>query len=357
MNFAIPTLLRAAAAAILLASVLAGTTVAVERPPVRPEQQRAWLTDRIVADMQAMGMFSGGEIAETVNLVDSLTDEQVVLLVRLYVLMREIVEQDAQLLAVDSSETLVGLRRTIRRAYWELVAISPGCRTLCEVAYATVTGWCARWRHAVPDWYYQGGCYVGPCRSARYGGAYSVRAYKTHFDSGSRHYCRDGGNYFHGNIVKKPKGTHGGHHRYAAANKHPHPKTRHGTARTSKHGPPPRAKHGGPTGVAKHRGPHKGRNVAAHPTKHGPPKAGHGRPAAAAKHGKHPKTGRVHAPSTKARHGGPHSKPAPHSHSKPHRQQPKRGATHAKPAAHHQSHPQHAAHGQGRHKAGRARHK
>jgi hypothetical protein len=330
MNTAIPTAFRAAAA-ILIALVLAETSVAVEQPPVRPDQQRAWLAGRLAADMQATGVFSTSEIAEAVSLVSSLADEQVVLLVRLYVLMREIAEQDARLLIVDSSETLVRLRRTIRRAYWELAAVSPGCRTLCEVAYATVPGWCLRCRHAVPVWYYRDGCYVGPCRSARYGGAYSVRAYRAHFDGVSRHYRRDGKARFGGDIGRFSKGVSGMHRRYAtAAKKHRNPKTPHGTARTTKHGGHRKISHGSPAGTAKHRGPHKGRHVSAHPAKHGRPLA-------------------------KATHGGPKSKQA--THSKPHRQQPKRGATHAKPAAHRQSHPQHAAHGQGRHKAGHARHK
>ena len=143
MNTAISTL-PPAAAAILLASVLAGTAVAVERPPVRPEQQRSWLAGRLVADMRAMGVFAGDEIAETMSLVGSLTEEQVVLLVRLYILSREMAERDAWLFAVESSETLARLRRQIRLAYRELAAVSPGCRTLCEVAYASIPGWCVR---------------------------------------------------------------------------------------------------------------------------------------------------------------------------------------------------------------------
>jgi hypothetical protein len=274
-------------------------------------------------------MFSTSEIAETVDLVGSLTDEQVVLLVRLYCLTREIVEQDARLLVVDSSETLVRLRRQIRRAYWELVAISPGCRTLCELVYTSVPGWCLRCRYTVPNWYYHDGCYVGPCRSARYAGAFSVRAYRAHFDSGTRSDWRGGRARFDGKIVRNPKRAQGIHHRYTTAAKtHAHAKTKHGMARASKHGPASKAKHGGPAAAAKHRGPHKGRNVAAHPAKHG-------------------------GPLTKARHGRPRSKSSPQS--QPHRQQPKRGVQAPKGKA--AAHPQHAPHGQARHKAGHARHK
>jgi hypothetical protein len=353
MNSAIRTLPRAATA-IMLALVLAGTALAVERPPVRAEQQRSWLAGRLAADMRATGMFSTSEIAEPLSLVSSLTDEQVVLLVRLYVLTREMAERDVRLVVVDSSETLVRLRRAIRRAYWELAAVSSGCRTLCEFAYASIPGWCLRYRHAVPDWYYREGCYVGPLVSARFGGAYSVRAYGTHHDRVSRHYGRGGRANFGGDIGRFPKGSDGIRHRRAtAAKKHAHAKTKHGMARASKHGPASKAKHGGRTGTAKHHGSHKGRHVAARSAKHGPPKAGHRSPAAAAKHGKHPKTSRVRAPSPKARHVGPRSKPSPHS--QPHRQQ-RKPAAHA-PKGKAGGHAQHAAHAQKRHKSGHGRHK
>jgi hypothetical protein len=137
MNTVISTLPRTAAA-ILLAFVLSGTAVAIERPPVRPELQRGWLASRLVADMQAMGMFSGDEIAETVSLVSPLTDEQVVLLVRLYILTREMAEGDVRLVVIEPSETPIRLRRRIRPVYWELVAVSPGCETLFQIAYSSI---------------------------------------------------------------------------------------------------------------------------------------------------------------------------------------------------------------------------
>jgi len=311
MNTAIPTLLRAAAT-IMFAFVLAGTAVAVERPPVRPEQQRAWLADCLVADMRS-------EIAETVGLVGALTDEQVVLLVRLYILTREMAERDVWLYAVEPSETLVRLRRQIRRAYRELATISPGCRNLCEVAYATVPGWCVRWRHVVPDWYFRSGCYVGPVVSARFAGAYSVRAYRAYHDHGSHSDWRSGQARFGADIGKLPKPAHGMHHRYAAAGKHSHPKALHGKARTTRHG---RA------GATKHGGPRKGSHGAARSAKHG-------------------------GSSPKARHRSPRSKFSPHS--QPHRQRPKQGTRAPKWRA--TAHPQHAAHGQAPHKGGRARHK
>jgi len=338
MNAAIPTrtLLHMA---ILLAIGLAGTAVAVEPPPVRPEQQRSWLAGCLVADMRATGVFSGEEIAETVSLVDSLTDEQVVLFARLYSLMREIAEQDARLYTIESSETLVRLRRRIRRAYWDLVAISPRCRMLCEIAYATVPGWCARWRYAVPEWYFRGGCYVGPLVSARYARAYSVRAYRAHFDRGRYNAWRGGRTRFGGDIGRFPKAAQGIRRSHAAAmNQHSHSKPRHGTAGATRDGPPSKARHGNPVGAAKHRGPRKGAHVAAHSGKHG---------------GTRGKAN--HSPSKAARQGSLQSKPARHPQPQTHRQQPKRGA-HA-PKWKSAAHPQHAPHGQQRHKSGHARHK
>ena len=250
------------------------------------------------------------------------------LLVRLYILSREMAERDAWLFAVESSETLARLRRQIRLAYRELAAVSPGCRTLCEVAYSSIPGWCVRCRYAVPGWYYRGGCYVGPVLSARYAGAYSVRAYGAYHDRGSRHDWRDGGKYFHENIGRTGKGAHGGRHHNAAAKKHLHPKSRHGMARPPQHG---RAS-----------------------------KTGHGSRTAAAKNSKHSKTNHGAARSTKhrrsppaARHRSPRSKSSPHS--QPHRQRPKQGARAPKGRA--AAHLQHARHGQPRHKAGYARHK
>ena len=276
----------------------------------RPEQQRSWLASRLVADMRATGMFSGNEIAETVDLVSSLTDEQAALLVRLYVLTREMAEQDVRLVVVESSETLVLLRRQIRRVYWEAVAMSPGCRMLCEVTYASIPGWCARYRYAVPYRYYRDGCYVGPMRSARHAGAFSVRVYGAYHDYGSRNDWHGGLARFDGNIGRNPRGTHGGSPSHAtAAKKHPHPKAPNGPP--TKHGKHPKPKHNAKPS-AKHRGS-----------------------------------------SPAARHGGPRLKPS--AHSQPHRQQPKQGSHAPKGKA--GRHAQDAGHGQERHEPVHARHK
>ncbi len=201
------------------------------------------------------------------------------------------------------------------------------------MAYASIPGWCARCRYDLPDWYYRDGCYVGPCFSARFAGVYSVRAYRAYHDYGSRNDWRDGGRYFHENIVRNPRGTDGGSPSHAtAAKKYRHPKTKHGTAPPTK------------------RGGHR--------------KTSHGGSAAAAKHGKHPKASHAAKPSAKhggsppaARHRNPRSRSSSYSKPQSHRRQPKQGSRHAKPSAHAQSRSQHAAHGQARHKPGQARHK
>ena len=131
-----------------------------------------------------------------VTLVNSLTDDQVGLLARFYYLTREKTEQDAQLYAVQQTESedalaqakaqvadlLAQLQSQIQQTYSELATINPGCETLCQVAYASVPGWCAYNQYAIPDWYYNNGCYVGPVYSAGYCGAYAVPVYNAFYN-------------------------------------------------------------------------------------------------------------------------------------------------------------------------------
>ena len=91
--------------AILLAFGMTGTAVAMDQPPDTAPQQRAWLTSHLVTDMQSVGRFTSNDIAQMVTLVNSLTDDQVNLLARFYFLTREKTEQDAQLYAVQQTES------------------------------------------------------------------------------------------------------------------------------------------------------------------------------------------------------------------------------------------------------------
>ena len=170
--------------------------------------------------MQSVGSFKSDDIAQTVTLVNSLTDDQVSLLARFYYLTRAKTEQDAQLYAVQQTDTgealaqakaqvadlLTQLHNQIEQTYSELATINPGCETLCQVAYASVPGWCAYNQYAIPDWYYNNGCYVGPVFSAGYCGAYAVPVYSTFYNRGSRYNYWNSRAYVHNNITRTRTG-------------------------------------------------------------------------------------------------------------------------------------------------------
>ena len=77
-----------ALATVLVLACLTGTCLATDQPPETAPQQRAWLLSRLVTDMQSVGSFTSDDIARTVTLVNSLTDDQVSLLARFYYLTR-----------------------------------------------------------------------------------------------------------------------------------------------------------------------------------------------------------------------------------------------------------------------------
>ncbi len=135
--------------AFLLAPGLIGSARAVEQPPETAPQQRAWLLSHLVTDMQSVRTLQSNDIAQMVTLVNSLTDDQVNLLTRFYFLTREKTEQDAQLYAVQQTDTgdalaqakaqvadlLTQLQNQIQQTYSELATINHGCETLCQVQY------------------------------------------------------------------------------------------------------------------------------------------------------------------------------------------------------------------------------
>jgi hypothetical protein len=73
---------------------------------------------------------------------------------------------------------------------------------LCQIAYASVPGWCAYNQYAIPDWYYGNGCYVGPVCSAGYCGAYAVPVYNTFYNRGSRYNYWNSRTFVHNNITR-----------------------------------------------------------------------------------------------------------------------------------------------------------
>jgi hypothetical protein len=202
--------------AFVLAPGLIGTARAVDQPPETAPQQRAWLLSHLVTDMQSVGSFTSDDIAQMITLVNTLTDDQASLLAQYYYLTREKTEQDASLYAVQQTEgddalaqakaqvaeLLAQLQSQIQQTYSDVATINPGCETLCQIAYASVPGWCAYNQYAVPDWYYSNGCYVGPCYSENYCGAYAVPVYNVFYNHGSRYNWWTSRNYFHNNIVR-----------------------------------------------------------------------------------------------------------------------------------------------------------
>ena len=100
----------------LVLACLTGTCLATEQPPETAPQQRAWLLSCLVTDMQSVGSFQSGDIARTVTLVNTLTDDQVSLLTRFYYLTRAKAEQDARLYAVQLSDTQEALAQAKAQA-------------------------------------------------------------------------------------------------------------------------------------------------------------------------------------------------------------------------------------------------
>ena len=327
-----------ALATVMVSVCLTGTCLAMDQPPETAPQQRAWLLSCLVTDMQSVGSFTSDDIARTVTLVNALTDDQVSLLARFYYLTRAKTEQDARLYAVQLSDTEAALAQAksqvadlltqqqnqIEQTYSELATVNPGCQTLCQVAYASVPGWCAYNRYAIPDWYYGNGCYVGPVFSADYCGAYAVPVYNTFYDRSSRYNYWNSRAYVHNNVTGIAR-THGGS--LAAGKRNPHPKIGHAAAPSTRY-------HAQPTGLT-----HSLHPVAKHDAalSMNQPKANRSRPITA-----------KHAPQPKSvAHSQPHAQRNHVVHAQPRHQQPRQTA-HAQP--------QHVAHAQARSRSGHARH-
>jgi hypothetical protein len=310
----------------------------MDQPPETAPQQRAWLLSCLVTDMQSVGSFTSDDVARTVTLVNALTDDQVSLLARFYYLTREKTEQDARLYAVqlrDTEEALAQAKaqvadlltqehKQIEQTCSELATIDPGCRTLCQVAYASVPGWCAYNRYAVPDWYYSNGCYVGPVFSAGYCGAYAVPVYNTFYDRGSRYNWWNNRAYVHNNVtgITRTYGT-----PVATGTRPLHPKNGHAVA--------PSAKYHAQAAGLKHSLHPAAKHDTALSTRQ--PKASHNQLRTAG-----------HAPQPKSvAHSQSHAQRNHVVHAQPHHQQPRQGA-HAQP--------QHVAHAPVRSQSGHARH-
>jgi hypothetical protein len=202
------------------------------------------------------------------------------------------------------------------------------------MAYASVPGWCAYNRYAIPDWYYGNGCYVGPVFSAGYCDAYAVPVYNTFYNRGSRYNYWNSRAYVYHNATGFTNRTHNIHRTHggslATGTRHPIPEVGHAAALTAKH-------HDQAAGLKHSLHPAAKRNAALSIKQ---PKASRSQPRTA-QHSPQPKSF-AHSQSPAQRTYAVHAQP----HHQPPRQM-----------AHAQAHPQHVAHAQTHSQSGYARRK
>ena len=365
--------------------LMAGTALAIDQPPQEPDQQRAWLVGHLVTDMEALGTFDGNTLAKVPGIVDALTDDQVALLAQYYYLTRSKSEQDARLYAmqqqgytdeqvneakVQIADLLTELNDQTVACYSEFVPMPQPVQYLAQICYASVPGWCCHARCFVPDWYYDNGCFVGPCFNAAYAGIWGVPVCNAYYDHGSHFYGRYhtvANTVYVNHSMKLAKRdvnrlrNHGDWHETLAHDRLLHPAAGNrtqpqvvigtqnhvGTRNSVAHAYRPPAALGGQQhlrktnnkAVVRHQKP-------SHASAARQPKAQH--KAGKARQASHPKVQRAVKPHVSTAHA--HApRPAPHAgHPKPPAHAPR-----ARPAAHAQPHPQHAAQahaGHGRHK-------
>ena len=166
---------------------------------------RAWLVGHLVTDMEALGTFDGNTLAKVPGIVNSLTDDQVALLVQLYYLTRIKTEQDAYLYSLQQqgysdeqvneakaeiADLLTAMHDQIVACYDNFVQMPEPVQYLANICYASVPGWCCRPRCFVPAWYYADNCFVGPVFDAACSGIWAGPVCNAYFDHGSRFYTR-----------------------------------------------------------------------------------------------------------------------------------------------------------------------
>ena len=206
MKRAISFLSKPIQAAVILTTVFAATAVfAIDQPPQDPEQQCAWLIGHVITDMEALGTFDGNALAKVPGIVNALTDDQVALMAQYYYLTRSKTEQDASLYSLQQqgysddqvnaakaeiADLLTALNDQTVACYNQFVPMPQPVQYLSYVIYASVPGWCCHARCFVPEWYYNDGCYVGPCFNADYAGIWGVPVCRAYYDHGSRFYGR-----------------------------------------------------------------------------------------------------------------------------------------------------------------------
>ena len=183
--------------------LMGGTALAIDQPPQDSQQQRAWLVGHLVTDMEALGTFDGNTLAKVPAIVNNLTDDQVALLAQYYFLTRSKTEQDASLYAMQQqgstdeqvneakaqiADLLTAMNDQIMACYDQFASMPQPVPYLAQICYASVPGWCCHARCFVPDWYYDNGCFVGPCYNAACSGSWAVPVCNAYHDHGSHFY-------------------------------------------------------------------------------------------------------------------------------------------------------------------------
>ena len=191
------------AAGIVLLFATTNACLAMDQPPQDPQQQRAWLVGHLVGDMQALRTFDGAAIANVPAIVNSLNDDQVALLAQYYFLTRSKTEQDAYVYSLQqqgdtaeqvnaaqaaTADLLADINNQIAECNAQFAPMPQPVVYLAQICYASVPGWCCGAQCFVPDWYYDNGCFVGPCLNAGWSGRWAVPVWNVYRDHGSHFY-------------------------------------------------------------------------------------------------------------------------------------------------------------------------
>jgi hypothetical protein len=206
MNTAIRTQKTAITAALFLLVVLiSGAAFAIDEPPPQPQQLRTWLVGHLLPDMEALGTFSGSDLANVPAVVNTMTDVQVAVLAQYYYLTRSKADQDAYFCTLHQSgysdaevnvakaqvaDVLTMINNQLAVCCNQLAVMPQPVQYVAQLVYASVPGWCCNSQRQVPEVYYNNGCFVGPCFNAVYAGVWAVPVCNAYFDHGSRFYAR-----------------------------------------------------------------------------------------------------------------------------------------------------------------------
>ena len=174
-----------------------------DQPPADSGQQRGWLRDHLLADMQNLGTFNGDATAKVSSSITSLTDDQVALLCQNYFLARSKAEQDAYIYSLQQqgysgeqlnaakagiADLLTEMQNQGDACYSQIQTMGEPVQYLAQIEYASIPGWCASTQCYVPDWYYDNGSFIGPYYNAGYCGVWAAPVCRAYYDHDSRFY-------------------------------------------------------------------------------------------------------------------------------------------------------------------------